>query len=181
MSCIGYSCLRLRAPTGTAYRCRRPRVVQLARVLGHILGSDSAPAPALTTEADCGFPRNSQVLAVCITGTNTLTSLLANKGTSIPAFQTFFNYVLLNIVYTGYTIYRYGFKKWAKLLVKDGWKYFILAFLDVEGVSILSESLFLLLRSASPLSIRVLTGALPLDRTTLSCSHTATPPYSLRN
>ena len=75
---------------------------------------------------------------MCITGTNTLTSLLANKGTSIPAFQTFFNYVLLNIVYTGYTIYRYGFKKWAKLLVKDGWKYFILSFLDVEGVSILS-------------------------------------------
>lgn len=62
------------------------------------------------------------MLAVCITGTNTLTSLLVTKGTSIPAFQTFFNYVLLNIVYTGYTIYRYGFKKWARLLIKDGWR-----------------------------------------------------------
>ncbi|TKA79364.1 hypothetical protein B0A49_01011 [Cryomyces minteri] len=74
-----------------------------------------------------------QVLALCLTGTNTFSALLAGKGTSIPAFQTFFNYVLLNIVYTSYTIYRYGFKKWTKIILKDGWRYFILAFLDVEG------------------------------------------------
>ena len=54
-------------------------------------------------------------------------------GTSIPAFQTFFNYVLLNIIYTSYTIYRYGFKGYAKLLLSWGWKYIILSFLDVEG------------------------------------------------
>ncbi|KAK5014500.1 hypothetical protein LTR16_004222, partial [Cryomyces antarcticus] len=74
-----------------------------------------------------------QVLALCLTGTNTFSALLAGKGTSIPAFQTFFNYVLLNMVYTSYTIYRYGFKKWTKIILKDGWRYFILAFLDVEG------------------------------------------------
>ncbi|KAF2763304.1 DUF914-domain-containing protein [Pseudovirgaria hyperparasitica] len=74
-----------------------------------------------------------QVLALCITSTNTFSSLLAGKGTSIPAFQTFFNYVLLNIVYTSYTWYKYGFKKWGKMVLKDGWRYFILAFLDVEG------------------------------------------------
>ncbi|KAI9794141.1 MAG: hypothetical protein M1833_000453 [Piccolia ochrophora] len=74
-----------------------------------------------------------QVLALCITSTNTFTSLLVGKGTSIPAFQTFFNYVLLNFVYTGYTIYRYGFKKWSRVLLTSGWKYFILAFCDVEG------------------------------------------------
>ncbi|KAF2456374.1 hypothetical protein BDY21DRAFT_346923 [Lineolata rhizophorae] len=74
-----------------------------------------------------------QVLALCITSTNTFSSLLAGKGTNIPAFQTFFNYVLLNIIYTSYTIYKYGFKKWGKLLLKDGWRYFILAFMDVEG------------------------------------------------
>lgn len=51
-----------------------------------------------------------------------MTTLLRDKDTSIPAFQTFFNYVLLNIVYTSFTIYRYGFKKWGKLLLKDGWK-----------------------------------------------------------
>jgi solute carrier family 35 protein F1/2 len=63
-----------------------------------------------------------QILAICITGTNTLTTLLVIEGTSIPAFQTLFNYVLLNIIYTSYTLYRYGFKKWTQLLLKDGWK-----------------------------------------------------------
>ncbi|KAH0537591.1 hypothetical protein FGG08_005623 [Glutinoglossum americanum] len=74
-----------------------------------------------------------QVLALCITGTNTFTSLLVGKGTSIPAFQTFFNYALLNIIYSSYTIYKYGFKKYGTLLLRDGWKYIILSFLDVEG------------------------------------------------
>jgi solute carrier family 35, member F1/2 len=74
-----------------------------------------------------------QVLAICITGTNTLTSLLVQEGTSIPAFQTLFNYILLNLIYTSYTIYKYGLAKWAQLLWKDGWKYMILAFFDVEG------------------------------------------------
>lgn len=44
------------------------------------------------------------------------------QGTSIPAFQTFFNYVLLNLVFTPFTIYRYGFKRWARIVLKDGWK-----------------------------------------------------------
>lgn len=63
-----------------------------------------------------------QILALCLTGTNTLTTLLVIEGTSIPAFQTFFNYVLLNIIYTSFTIYKYGLKGWARLLWKDGWK-----------------------------------------------------------
>ncbi|EME84825.1 uncharacterized protein MYCFIDRAFT_187683 [Pseudocercospora fijiensis CIRAD86] len=75
----------------------------------------------------------SQALAVTITGTNTLSTLLSMQGTSIPAFQTLFNYVLLNIIYTSLTIYKYGFKGWLKLMYKDGWKFFLLAFCDVEG------------------------------------------------
>jgi solute carrier family 35 protein F1/2 len=75
----------------------------------------------------------SQALAVAITGTNTLSSLLAQEGTSIPAFQTLFNYILLSLIYTSYTLYKYGFKGWCKLIYKDGWRYFILAFCDVEG------------------------------------------------
>jgi len=63
-----------------------------------------------------------QILALCITATNTFSSLLVGKGTSIPAFQTFFNYVLLNVIYTSYTIYKYGFKGWGRLILKDGWK-----------------------------------------------------------
>lgn len=54
-------------------------------------------------------------------------------GTSLPAFQTIFNYTLLTIVYTTYTIYTYGFKKYFRLLWVDGWKYLCLSFLDVEG------------------------------------------------
>lgn len=63
-----------------------------------------------------------QILAICITGTNTLTTFLVIEGTNIPAFQSFFTYVTLNIMYTGYTIYKYGLKKWGRLLLKDGWK-----------------------------------------------------------
>ncbi|KAF2477606.1 DUF914-domain-containing protein [Lindgomyces ingoldianus] len=74
-----------------------------------------------------------QVLSICITSTNTLSQLLSLERTSIPAFQTFFNYVLLNLIYTSWTIYKYGFKKWVNLLLKDGWRFFILAFMDVEG------------------------------------------------
>jgi solute carrier family 35 protein F1/2 len=73
------------------------------------------------------------VLAICITSTNTLSTLLANEGTSIPAFQSFFNYVLLNLIYTSYTIYKYGFKRWVRLCVFEGWRFIILAFFDVEG------------------------------------------------
>jgi hypothetical protein len=78
-----------------------------------------------------GFIR--QVLALCITATNTFSSLLVNKGTSIPAFQTLFNYIVLCAIYTTYTIYRYGIKKYLKLLLVDGWKYIILSFMDVQG------------------------------------------------
>ncbi|KUJ06344.1 DUF914-domain-containing protein [Mollisia scopiformis] len=74
-----------------------------------------------------------QVLALCITATNTFSTLLVNKGTSIPAFQTLFNYIVLTAIYTTYTIYRYGIKKYLKLLLVDGWKYIILSFMDVEG------------------------------------------------
>lgn len=72
-------------------------------------------------------------MALCITATNTFSTLLFMKGTSIPAFQTMFNYALLALIYTTYTIYRYGFKKYFKLLWVDGWKYIILSFMDVEG------------------------------------------------
>ena len=74
-----------------------------------------------------------QILALCLTATNTFSSLLAAQNFSIPAFQTLWNYIALALVYGSYTIYRYGFKGWIKLILNDGWKYIILAFLDVEG------------------------------------------------
>ncbi|XDG07530.1 hypothetical protein ABKA04_007145 [Annulohypoxylon sp. FPYF3050] len=74
-----------------------------------------------------------QLLALCITATNTFTTFLANFGTSIPAFQTVFTYILLSLIYLTYTLYTYGPIKYGKILLKDGWKYFILSFLDVQG------------------------------------------------
>ncbi|KAI9889577.1 MAG: hypothetical protein M1814_005180 [Vezdaea aestivalis] len=75
----------------------------------------------------------SQCLSLCLTATNTFTSLLQQNGWSVPAFQTFINYALLNLVFTPYTIYKLGFKGWAKLVLRDGWKYLLFSFFDVEG------------------------------------------------
>ena len=74
-----------------------------------------------------------QILALCLTATSTFTTLLANGGTSIPAFQSFFTYILLTLIYTTYTIYKYGFKGYLRFLWQWGWKYLILSFFDVEG------------------------------------------------
>ncbi|KKK20305.1 hypothetical protein P175DRAFT_0533461 [Aspergillus ochraceoroseus IBT 24754] len=74
-----------------------------------------------------------QVIALANISSSTFSSLLSNEGTSIPAFQTLWNYVLLNLVYTSITLYKYGFKKWFRMLYTDCWRYFILSFLDVEG------------------------------------------------
>ncbi|CAI7589706.1 unnamed protein product [Penicillium bialowiezense] len=74
-----------------------------------------------------------QILAIANTSTGTFTTLLGNEQWAIPAFQTFLNYVLLNAIFTPYTMYRYGFKGWLQMVFRDGWKYIILAFCDVEG------------------------------------------------
>ena len=63
-----------------------------------------------------------QVLALCLTATNTFSTLLVIQGTSIPAFQSLFNYILLTLIYTTYTIYKYGFRGWLKFLYNRGWK-----------------------------------------------------------
>lgn len=74
-----------------------------------------------------------QVLALCITSTNTFTSFLAEEGTNIPAFQTVFNYILLFLIYTTIFIFRDGPRAYARTIWKNGWKYIIMAALDVEG------------------------------------------------
>ncbi|GAA5895628.1 uncharacterized protein JCM6883_001566 [Sporobolomyces salmoneus] len=74
-----------------------------------------------------------QALSLCITATSTLTTELGMNGWAMPTFQTFFVYLFLNVFYTSYTIYRYGFKVWGRMILTDGWKYFILAAVDVEA------------------------------------------------
>lgn len=74
-----------------------------------------------------------QVLALCITSTNTFTSLLAEAGTNIPAIQTMFNYVLLMLVYNSIFLFKEGPRAWLRTARYHGWKYLIMAFLDVLG------------------------------------------------
>lgn len=74
-----------------------------------------------------------QILALCITGTNTFSSFLSNNKTNIPAFQTMFNYALLGLVYTTILLVRDGPREWWRIACTDGWRYLIMAFLDVEG------------------------------------------------
>lgn len=74
-----------------------------------------------------------QVLALCITGTNTFTTLLVLENWSNPALQTIFNYALLSLIYVPITLVKLGPKRLGSILFRDGWKYFILSFLDVLG------------------------------------------------
>ncbi|CAM1506094.1 Fc.00g057350.m01.CDS01 [Cosmosporella sp. VM-42] len=74
-----------------------------------------------------------QVLALCITATNTFSTKLAIAGCNIPAFQTAFNYILLFLIYNTIFMIKDGPRVWFRVLLKDGWKYFIMSCLDVEG------------------------------------------------
>lgn len=74
-----------------------------------------------------------QILALCITATNTFTTFLSDLHVNIPAFQTLFNYVLLSLIYVPISTYKHGPRKMLSILWRDGWRYFILSFLDVEG------------------------------------------------
>lgn len=74
-----------------------------------------------------------QVAALCTTGNNTFSELLSQDDISIPSFQVMFTYALLFILYTPVTLWRIGVKGWAEIAWRHGWKYFIFAFLDVQG------------------------------------------------
>lgn len=66
--------------------------------------------------------RYRQLLAIANTSTSTFTTLLGEEGWAIPTFQTLLNYLLLNAIFTPYTMYRYGLKGWFQLCWRDGWK-----------------------------------------------------------
>lgn len=74
-----------------------------------------------------------QVVSLCITCTNVTTTELVLRNWALPTTQTFFLYFSLFVIYTPYTMYQYGMKGWGKMVLRDGWKYFILAACDVEG------------------------------------------------
>ncbi|TFL02085.1 DUF914-domain-containing protein [Pterulicium gracile] len=74
-----------------------------------------------------------QAVALCITCTNVTTTELVSRGWALPTTQSVFLYFALFIIYTPYTMYQYGMKGWAKMVLRDGWKYIILAACDVEA------------------------------------------------
>ncbi|KAM6502213.1 DUF914 domain membrane protein [Amanita muscaria] len=74
-----------------------------------------------------------QLVSVCITCTTVTTQELVIRNLTLPTMQNNLLYLSLFLTYTPYTIYKYGFKGWGKLILHDGWKYFILAAADVEG------------------------------------------------
>ncbi|KAF8074897.1 DUF914-domain-containing protein [Lyophyllum atratum] len=74
-----------------------------------------------------------QLVSLCITCTNVTTTELVSRNWALPTTQTFFLYFSLFAIYTPYTIYQYGFRGWGNMVLRDGWKYFILAACDVEG------------------------------------------------
>jgi len=74
-----------------------------------------------------------QVVSLCITCTNVTTEELTLGGWQLPTTQTLFLYLSIFSIYTPYTIYKYGFMGWIRLIYNDGWKYLILGICDVEG------------------------------------------------
>ncbi|KAF4513156.1 hypothetical protein G6O67_000463 [Ophiocordyceps sinensis] len=97
---------------------------------------DGRPAPWYAYLATADFwlvVGIGQVLALCITATNTFTTLLATADFNAPAFQNLFNYALLALGYGALLLARDGPAAWVRAARHDGWKYLIMAFLDVEG------------------------------------------------
>ncbi|KAJ6155719.1 solute carrier family 35 member, partial [Penicillium chermesinum] len=115
---------------------RKNGIVEVVQNPGDAESQAQAPADEVDNEKKgffAFFKTKEQFLAIANTSTGTLTTLLTNHNWSIPTFQTILNYALLNLIFTPYTIYCYGFKGWLKMMLRDGWKYIILAFCDVEG------------------------------------------------
>ncbi|CAD5207657.1 unnamed protein product [Bursaphelenchus okinawaensis] len=74
-----------------------------------------------------------QLLSLCLCGTGVSSELLAKRGFNAPAAQAFFNYFFLFFVYGLILLLRPGDRNISKVLIKRGWKYFLLAIIDVEA------------------------------------------------
>lgn len=76
-----------------------------------------------------------QLLSLCITATTIMTTELTqgNNPVNIPTTQSFLNYLVLGIVYTGITFYKEGFSGWLEIIRRRGLYYIVFAVIDVEG------------------------------------------------
>ncbi|KAI1309330.1 hypothetical protein EDD11_004113 [Mortierella claussenii] len=76
-----------------------------------------------------------QVLSLCITATTIFTTKLAqgDNPISIPTTQSFLNYFVLGVVYTGVTLYKEGLRGWFEIMRRRSLYYIAFALIDVEG------------------------------------------------
>lgn len=74
-----------------------------------------------------------QLLSFLICGTAVTSGLLSQAGVNIPTAQSFLNYFLLCIFYTTYLACLPGEQNLWPILKDRGWKYFLLATIDVEA------------------------------------------------
>ncbi|RKP22856.1 solute carrier family 35 member SLC35F1/F2/F6, partial [Syncephalis pseudoplumigaleata] len=75
-----------------------------------------------------------QLLALCITGSNTSTTKLAQEyNINAPTMQSCLNYILLALAYNGWMLGKHGGRHWLAMLRDRGWKYIILGVVDVEA------------------------------------------------
>ncbi|VDK77980.1 unnamed protein product [Litomosoides sigmodontis] len=74
-----------------------------------------------------------QILSLCLCGTGVSSQLLSNRGVKTPTAQTFLNYFLLSFVYGTMLVFRKGENAFLPVLKKHGWRYLLLAIVDVEA------------------------------------------------
>ncbi|KAG0285029.1 hypothetical protein BGZ98_005687, partial [Dissophora globulifera] len=76
-----------------------------------------------------------QILSLCITATTVLSTELTqgDNPVAIPTSQSFLNYLVLGIVYTGVTLYKVGISGWIEIVRRRSLYYIIFALIDVEG------------------------------------------------
>ncbi|CAI5440220.1 unnamed protein product [Caenorhabditis angaria] len=74
-----------------------------------------------------------QVLSLCLCGTGVSSQLLADRGVKAPAAQSFTNYFLLCFVYCVSLACKTDEDGLLDVLRKRGWRYLVLAIIDVEA------------------------------------------------
>lgn len=75
-----------------------------------------------------------QIVSLLICGTAITSQLLNDKhGINAPTTQSFVNYLLLTFVYGGILCFRKDGDNFYHILMKRGWKYLIVALIDVEA------------------------------------------------
>ncbi|KAI1728791.1 solute carrier family 35 domain-containing protein [Ditylenchus destructor] len=75
-----------------------------------------------------------QLMSLCLCGTAIGSQMLANHKFNAPAAQNFLNYFFLAFVYGTIVFFRPGEERsFATVIRRRGWKYFLLALIDVEA------------------------------------------------